>query len=150
MGGVTLMRKDARVTDETGWARLHRIADARRRRLGLSQQGVHEAGGPSPAWQRKLRYETGDPTVRNMTQMDRLDRALGWSAGVSVDLVRGDRSTWSREMLDTEEADLVEGASDSVVDEIGQFADAVAMRLRALPADRAQYLMERIYDLLRP
>lgn len=137
------MRKDAPVTDETGWARLARIAGARRRRMGLSQQGVHAAGGPSPAWQRKLRFESGAVSVRHMPHFDALDRVLGWSAGTSLDLVRGDRSTWSQEMLESEEHDLTEG-----VDEITRFADTVALRLRALDSDRAHDLMERIYRLL--
>jgi hypothetical protein len=143
MGGVVLMRKDALVTTETGWARLHRIAEARRRRLGLSQQGVQAAGGPSAAWLSKLKNEKGEPGTRRAAFLRRLDGALGWSDGTSISIVQDDRSTWSREMLDAEEHDLVEG-----VDDITRFTDAVALRLRALPPAEAQALMERLYRAL--
>jgi hypothetical protein len=57
---------------------------ARRHDLRLPQYLVHYRGGPPPATLRKI--ERGNPVYG--TTLGRLDRALGWSAGTALALLR--------------------------------------------------------------
>lgn len=58
---------------------LGQFVKARREELGLSQQEVADAGGPSDTTMSKLENGLTD-TVSNRT-LKRLDSALGWEAG---------------------------------------------------------------------
>jgi hypothetical protein len=102
------VRNDEPVTsNEPVWQRLHRIAEARRKHLRLTQQGVAAAGGPSVAWLTKLPYKTEEPSARHVQKLDSLDRALRWRPGTSWGLVTEDRSSWSADVLADEEDSLV-------------------------------------------
>lgn len=137
------VRQDVRVT-ETPWERLFRIAEARRTRLGLTQSGVQAMGGPSPAWIRRLPGLEGEPSSRYAASMRDLDRALQWPEGTSWSLVTKDRSTWSEDLLEDEEHQLVEDMHD----EADHFAFIVATRIRALPANRRDDVMREILRIL--
>lgn len=134
---------DADVTTENPWARLHRIAEARREHLHLTQEGVQNIGGPSPAWLQKLPSVTGAPSVRHANPLRRLDAALRWPEGTALGLVRDDRSGWSDEVLADEEHDLIE--AHDVIDE---FLLIVGNRLRSLPEGERKDRMSAILDTL--
>lgn len=131
------VRNNAAVTsNETVWERLHRIAEARRKHLRLTQPGVHAAGGPSVAWQTKLSHKTEEPSARHIENLAKLDRALRWREGTAWGLITEDRADWSAEVLEDEETDLVSGQ-----DRVALFAFMVEQRLRTLePAAQEQML----------
>ena len=133
------VRKDASVNNETAWARLHRIATARREFLHLSQAQIAAAGGPSVAWQTKLRHKTETPGVRHRAYLESLDAVLLWDTGTSMRLLTQDRSGWSAETLADEEFRLIEGK-----DRIGHFAFMVEQRLRSLDPKDSEMMIRRI------
>lgn len=105
------MRHDGRMTThETPWARLRRIADARLRRLGMTQPALHQAGGPSVGWMTRLPHLQGDAGPRYVATMTRLDAGLRWPAGTSLGLINDDRADWSADVLNDEERTLVDMA----------------------------------------
>ena len=61
---------------ENPWARLHRIATARLRRIGLNQTGMRAAGGPTGGWLRALKGNEGAPSSRHAPHLLALDHAL--------------------------------------------------------------------------
>lgn len=137
------LRHDVTVTTENPWVRLHRIAEARRHHLHLTQTGVQNIGGPSPAWINKLTREEGAPSVRHAPHLRRLDAALRWPEGTALSLVRDDRSGWSEDVLADEEQSLIE--AHDVVDE---FLLIVGNRLRSLPEGQRKGRMSAILDAL--
>lgn len=124
--------------------RLHRLLEARRKRLRLTQAAIQALGGPSPAWIRKLPMMTGEPDVRSRESLDSLDRALRWRVGTSWELLSKDRSDWTPDLLDSEEAELIEGH-----DEVDAFVYVVAARLRALELAARDEAMREILHVLR-
>ena len=124
------LRNTRDVTDETQWERLFRIVERRRKEvLGLTQEGLHVAGAPTPRTVQDLRTRTGEPTHRMRTPLRKLDVALGWPEGTSWGLVADDRSGWSEAILRDEEEQLME-----MTDEASRFAKIVEFRLRAIPS----------------
>jgi hypothetical protein len=135
------------VVIETSWKRLHRIAEARRIRLGLTQAGVRAVGGPSPAWINKLARESGPPSQRHAASLKDLDLALQWPEGTAWGLLTDDRSGWDESLLMDEEHQLVEETHD----EADTFGFLVATRLRAIPKERRDEVMRAIlHDLDMP
>lgn len=128
------------LVSETTWQRLHRIADARRKHLGLTLQGVTAAGGPSDAWFRALKYGEGEPSTRHRKPLAALDRALRWKEGTSLSLLTDDRSGWDEALLSDEEDSLVLAASDRVA----IFAFMVEQRLRAVDELDSERMMREI------
>ena len=115
---------------ETQWERLHRIVERRRRDvLGLTQEGLHLAGAPTPRTVQDLRTREGEPTHRMRTPLRKLDAALGWPEGTSWGLVAEDRSGWSEALLIDEEESLMD-----LTDEASEFAKIAEFRVRAIPA----------------
>ena len=139
----TLLSVDTSTVTETPWERLRRLIDARRMRLDLTLAGVNAVGGPSPKWVHKLTSLEGPPTQRMAASLHDLDRALQWPEGTSWSLVADDRSTWSQELLDDEEASLLEVKDDS-----DHFAYVVATRLCAMPREDRDRAMLEILALL--
>ena len=127
------------VQTENPWQRLHRIADARRKHLHLTVDGLRGAGGPSAPWFYKLKYEEGPVSNRHIPFLEKLDAALQWPLGTSAGLLDKDRSDWSAVVLDDEEAQLVE-----YQDEVAFFAFMVERRLRTLDPDAREQLMRDI------
>ena len=126
----TKSRHTHAVTHETQWERLHRIVERRRTEvLGLTQEGLHIAGAPTPRTLQDLRTRTGGPTHRMRLPLRKLDAALGWPEGTSWGLVADDRANWSDAVLLDEEEQLME-----ITDEVDQFVKVVEFRLRAIPA----------------
>ena len=140
---TTGMRNDGAMTDESPWARLHRIANARRQRLGLTLAGMESAGGPTGAWLRSLRTTTGAPSLKSAHALAALDEALRWRPGTSWGLVAEDRSGWADALLTDEEAQLVEED-----DEAGHMGTIVAARLRLMAPDDAARAMAEIMRTL--
>jgi len=127
---ITKVRHTLAVTDETQWERLHRIVERRRKEvLGLTQEGLHLAGAPTPRTLQDLRVREGEPTHRMRLPLRKLDAALGWREGTSWSLVADDRSEWSEALLLDEEESLMEAT-----DEAAELAKTVELRLRAIPA----------------
>ena len=139
----TLLAVDTSTVIETPWERLRRLIDARRTRLDLTLAGINAVGGPSPKWVHNLTTLEGPPTPRMAASLHDLDRALQWPEGTSWSLVADDRSTWSQELLDDEEASLLEVKDDS-----DHFAYVVATRLRAMPREDRDRAMLEILALL--
>ena len=126
----TKVRDTLAVTHETQWERLHRIVERRRKDvLGLTQEGLHLAGAPTPRTLQDLRLREGEPTHRMRLPLRKLDAALGWPEGTSWGLVAHDRSEWSEVLLLDEEESLMD-----VTDEAAELAKTVELRLRAIPA----------------
>ena len=121
---------------ETNWQRLHRIAEARRRRIGLTQSGLKELGGPSKAWVNSLPHMEGAPSTRHATPLARLDAVLRWPDGTSWDLASRDRSEDDAVLLADEERELIEHK-----DKISVFVYLVDRRLRALPESEVRPAM---------
>jgi hypothetical protein len=109
------------VTHPSAWRRLHDIADARRRHLGLTVKGLREAGAPSEPWFHKLKDVTGPVSARQVRWLEQLDQGLRWPVGTSRNLIEGDRSGWSEFELESEAHELVVRE-----DRVGHFAFAVA------------------------
>lgn len=127
---ITKVRHTLAVTDETQWERLHRIVERRRKEvLGLTQEGLHLAGAPTPRTLQDMRLREGEPTHRMRLPLRKLDAALGWPEGTSWGLVAEDRSEWSEVVLLDEEEQLLE-----LTDEADQFAKIIELRIRAIPA----------------
>lgn len=143
--GAVIDRHTWPVTDtrETPWTRLYRLVEARRVALDLTQAGIQAVGGPSPAYLRKLPNFTGPPTPRMRASLLDLDRALEWPDGTCWSLVNDDRSTWSNDLLQDEEASLLERQ-----DEASHFGYVVAARLRAIPVAERDDVMRAILALL--
>ncbi len=137
------MRLDEHMTDETPWARLRRIADARMRRLGLTQTSLHAAGGPSVPWMTRLPHIQGDPGVRYVATMAKLDHGLRWPEGTSFGLVADDRTDWATDILEDEERGLVD-----MSDVNSNFAWLVETRLSAMPVDAAESMRRQIAALM--
>jgi len=126
----TKVRDTLAVTHETQWERLHRIVERRRKEvLGLTQEGLHLAGAPTPRTLQDLRVREGEPTHRMRLPLRKLDAALGWPEGTSWGLVAEDRSEWSEAVLLDEEEQLMETTDDPA-----RLAKTVELRLRAFPA----------------
>lgn len=134
-----LTRQDVRV-QETKWARLRRTVDRRADRLGLSQKGIQDRGGPSPSWVNKLGREQGPPSTRHARFLLMLDAAMSWPAGTSFEFLSSDldESMWN----DWEDARVLQG------DEISTFASMVDARLRAVSEKERAELMGLINTLL--
>jgi len=116
-------------TRETQWERLFRIVERRRRDvLGLTQEGLHLAGAPTPRTLQDMRGRTGEPSHRMRLPLRKLDAALGWPEGTAWGLVADDRSDWSEALLSDEEEQLMESA-----DEASEIAKVVELRVRAIP-----------------
>jgi hypothetical protein len=134
------VRNDEPVTsNETVWQRLHRIAEARRKHLRLTQPGVRAAGGPSIAWQAKLPYKTEEPSPRHVEALDNLDKALRWRAGTSWRLLTEDRSGWSEDVLLDEEESLV-----NEPDRVALMAFMVEQRLNAVDEVERERLIKAV------
>jgi hypothetical protein len=134
---------DVPMTQENPWARLHRIAEARRLRLGLTQDGLTAAGGPTGAFVRSLKSNVGAPSPRSAASLAALDHALLWREGTSWSLVAEDRSDWDEAALTDEEAQLVEED-----DEAGHMGTIVTHRLRLMPPEDAERAMREIAAIL--
>ena len=139
MTTTLLVREGMPMTTETTWARLHRIAEARRKFLHLSQADIQASGGPSVAWLTKLRHKTETPGVRHKASLESLDAVLLWDTGTSMRLLTKDRSEWSDEMLADEEFQLIEGK-----DRIGAFSFMVEKKLRSLDPKEAEMMIRRV------
>lgn len=87
---VYLVMQDVTV-QQTNWQRLHRIAEARREKLGIAQSGMKDLGGPSKSWVNALPYHEGPPSTRHAPHLERLDAVLRWPKGTSWDLLSRDR-----------------------------------------------------------
>jgi len=143
---LTNLRHTRVVTaNETQWERLFRIVERRRKEvLGLSQEGLHIAGAPTPRTLQNMRTRTGEPTHRMRLPLRQLDAALGWRQDTSWGLVAEDRSGWSEAVLLDEEEQLMEQ-----VDEAAEFGLAVTMRLRAIPeGPERDEAMRRVLEVL--
>ena len=121
---------------ETNWQRLHRIAEARRERMGLSQSGLKALGGPSKSWVNALPHLEGSPSARHATSLKQLDAVLRWPEGTSWDLVSRDRSDDDPELLADEERGLVDHK-----DKVTVFVYLVERRLRGLQDDELRPAM---------
>jgi hypothetical protein len=128
---------------ETNWQRLHRIAEARRKKIGLTQSGLKALGGPSKAWVNSLPHMEGEPSTRHATPMARLDAVLRWPEGTSWDLASRDRSHDDPALLEDEERALIDHK-----DKITVFMYLVERRMRALPEDELRPAMLDIGRLL--
>jgi hypothetical protein len=128
---------------EANWERLIRIAGLRMDHIGVTQVGVQAAGGPSPSWMRKARRLTGPPSRRHRDALDALDVALRWPAGTSWGLVGDDRSEWTDDALESEQAELVEDD-----DRAGHFGTLVDLALRRRNEADRERLMAEIARLL--
>lgn len=115
---------------ETNWQRLHRIAEARRKKIGLTQSGLKDLGGPSKAWVNSLPHMEGTPSTRHATPLARLDAVLRWPSGTSWDLVARDRGRDSDALLLDEERGLVD-----YKDKITVFMYLAERRMRSLPEE---------------
>lgn len=113
---------------ETNWQRLHRLAEARRKKIGLTQAGLKELGGPSKAWVNSLPHMEGPPSTRHATPLARLDAVLRWPQGTSWDLASRDRSDDDPALLADEERSLVDHK-----DKITVFVYLIERRMRSLP-----------------
>jgi hypothetical protein len=131
------------LVSETTWQRLHRIADARRKILGLTLAGVTAAGGPSDAWFRALKYGEGQPSTRHTKPLAALDSALHWKAGTSLSLLKDDRSTWDEEMLADEEDSLLHAT-----DRAATFAFMAEQRLRVVGEEEAERMIREMSRVL--
>jgi hypothetical protein len=120
------VRQDERV--QTNWQRLHSIAEARRHKLGLTQEGLKELGGPSKSWLNAMVHNEGAPSTRHITPLKRLDAALRWEEGTAWDLVARDRSQWDPVLLEDEARSLIERK-----DKIAAFVYLIDRKLRTLP-----------------
>lgn len=141
-----VLRHTFAVTTETQWERLFRIVERRRKEvIGISQEGLHLAGAPTPRTLQTYRTMTGEPSFRYRTPLRKLDLALGWPAGTCWSLVAEDRSSWSEEMLTDEEEQLLEETDDAA-----EFAKAVELRLRAFPeGEERDAAMRAVAQVLR-
>ena len=92
---------------ETTWQRLYRLVEARREHLGITRNGLKALGGPSSEWVRKLQHEQGRPSTKQAASLRALDTALNWPLGTSWGLLVDDRTGWSADILEDEEAQLV-------------------------------------------
>ena len=99
--------------NENAWQRLSRIVYARMDHLGITQADLTRLGGPSPAWVRKLKATTGQPSSRHTRSLRELSVALGWDADTARSLLVDDRSGWSEAVLADEETALVEDGHQS-------------------------------------
>lgn len=71
------------------WARLGRAIVAQRNRLGLSQEDISAAGGPSHATLRRI--ERGEPGPYQSRTLERLEAVLEWKVGV-IDAILHDNA----------------------------------------------------------
>lgn len=69
----------------TDWPRLGEYAKARRRELGITQEGVQELGGPSPALVRQIEKKTYSASMNSSLKRG-YERALQWAEG-SIDKI---------------------------------------------------------------
>lgn len=81
------------MTNRTSWKRLGAIAKQRRERLGLTQEEVAGAGGPSTATLRNIESALAD-SYRAKT-LYALDEALGWTRGTAVGIAEGEAPWFS-------------------------------------------------------
>lgn len=130
---------------ETQWERLFRLVERRRKDvLGLTQEGLHVAGAPTPRTVQDLRTRTGEPTHRMRTPLRKLDIALGWPEGTCWGLVADDRSSWSEDVLLDEEEALMD-----LTDDADQLGKIVVLRVRAIPAGpKRDAAMQRVLSAL--
>lgn len=131
------------LVSETPWQRLHRIADARRKILGLTVAGVTAAGGPSDGWFRALKYGTGAPSTRHVKPLAALDRALQWREGTSLSLLTDDRSEWDPALLSDEEDSLLHAT-----DRIGTAAFMIEQRLRVVGEAEAERMIREMFRVM--
>lgn len=68
------------------WDLLAEVALARRNRLGMTQRGVADSGGPSAPTVRALETQSSMMTPRTLRK---LETALGWTVGTAATLVDG-------------------------------------------------------------
>lgn len=138
------------MSTETPWQRLSRLAYARIDQLGITQYDLeHVYGGPSGAWLRKLKNETGPVSSRQTRALRKLSEALGWKPDTARSLLVEDRSDWAPEILAAEEHELVYGdALTGTEQRIRDFATMVQARLRMLPEDEATERMRQIMAML--
>lgn len=131
--------------NESSWKRLHRIAEARRSRLGISRSGLKSMGGPSSETMRALPLREGAPSIRQRASLAELDGPLGWPEGTAWGLVAQDRSDWSEDMLTDEEDALVNGPSLSPAEnDLRNFGTMMLARLRAMSDEDAKAAMTQI------
>lgn len=78
---------------DAGWDAVRALGHAvrqRRQELGLTQEGLSDAGGPSDVTIRKI--ERGDLRRLKSQTLSDLDHALQWSGGEAEHILRGDPS----------------------------------------------------------
>lgn len=101
---------------QPGWTLLGQTVKRRRDRLGITQDQVSEAGGPSTATLRLIENaQANDPRSKTLWS---LDRALGWQRGSAIGLVEGDipPGAWPA-TFDEFVHDLIDYVSDTTRDE---------------------------------
>lgn len=69
------------------WARLGRAVKQRREQLGLSQDSVHQAGGPSDVV--VARIESNEPPRPSKGSIRKLDVGLRWAPGSAQRVLNG-------------------------------------------------------------
>lgn len=101
--------------DDLAWRRLGDAVQARRHRLGMTQEAITSEGGPSHQTLRRL--ERGDPGPYHERTFARLEQVLDWKPGTVRAVLNGDASDDPDEwVLDNsrEVEDLVGALSASV------------------------------------
>lgn len=127
-------------TRETPWMRLHRVAEARRQRLGITQEEVKARGGPSPSSVQSWRHHEGARvSVREQETLRGLDLALGWPSGSAASLVAETRSA----MLSDLEERLLEDP-----EHLSTLAWMVETRLRDMSPRERQAALTKIGEVL--
>lgn len=129
---------------ENQWHRLHRLVEARRTVLDITLAALQAQGGPSPKWVQNLLAQEGEPTPRQRRGLAALDRVMHWPVGTSWGLVADDRSTWSADVLEDEEHQLVH----EQLDDVDAFTFQLNFRLRAYPEDERDRIMRAILALV--
>ncbi|AHK35458.1 hypothetical protein OPAG_08329 [Rhodococcus opacus PD630] len=87
--------------DEANLKRFGAIVRSRRLALGLKQDQVAEAGGPSDKRQTKI--EHGAPPAPSLTTLAKVDKGLQWAAGSAAATLNGGHPTPLEEPTYTQE-----------------------------------------------
>lgn len=138
---------------ETNWERLHRIAHERVAHLALRQDEFKAAGGPSPAWYRRLDKYEGGVTSYNRESLDKLDVLCRWPAGTSQRIIReatdlSDNPQTSAALLADQEQELIYGDGLNVSRQIRAFQTIAARMLSNMRPEDAADAMRTIYHVL--
>src|SRR5688572_18890903 len=103
------MTQEGDVAPEQDWIRLGRAVQRRREVLGVTQEEVAAAKGPSVATLRNIENAQGD-SYRSRT-LYALDEALGWHRGMSIAIANGEKLLWYDDL-----ENMIEEAVTTVTD----------------------------------